>query len=280
MPAPRAPWRVRQVRLSAAGVNWLAGLPPARPVIALARDLPVSRYFFRWWLGYQRAFETLEEAEAAVAPYAFDGHENPANASTHLDLSRAARPSDYAVLYHLQRHLSGIRRIFDLGGNVGNLFYCYSRYLTFSEDLQWQVLDLPANMERGRSVALSRGAHQLSFVNDWTNADGADLLLVSGALHYLRQSLASMISTLDRPPTYVLINRTPITDGPAFATVQDGGDYRVACMIHNRATLIREFESAGYDLKDCWQAAERSLTIPGDPDHSLPSYSGLFFLRR
>lgn len=273
-------WRVRQVQLSAAGVNWLGRLPPARRLIALARDLPVSRSLYRWSLGYHRAFDTLEEAEAAVTAYAHGGHEHPANADNHLDLSRATRPSDYAVLYHLERLLPGIRRVFDLGGNVGNLFYCYSRYVSFAEDFTWQVLDLPGNIERGRALALDRGANQLLFVSDWSDANGADLLLVSGALHYMRQPLASMISALDWSPEHILINRTPLTDGPAFATVQDGGAFRVACMVHNRGSLIRQLEDIGYGLEDSWRAAELSLTVPADPAHAVHAYSGLLFRRR
>jgi hypothetical protein len=35
--------------------------------------------------------------------------------------------------------------------------------------------------------------------------------------------------SLRRKPRYVLINRAPLVEGPAFATVQDGVRYRLAC---------------------------------------------------
>ena len=272
-------WRLRQIRLAASGANWLYQLPPARRLISLARNLPGSRAVYRWSLGYNQAFNSLEEADEAVSVFAYGGHEHPENVSNHLDLNRTARPSDYAALYHLQRLLPGLRRVFDLGGNVGNLFYCYSTYLSFDDLHAWQVLDLPANMERGRVLSASRGAQQLIFVDDWKDADGADLLLISGALHYMRRPLADMISDLTRPPDHILINRTPLTEGAPFAAVQDGGAFRVACMVHNRAALIEQLESHGYELRDSWQAAELSLTVPADPQHTIPAYSGLLFRR-
>lgn len=241
--------------------------------------MPLSGPLYRWLLGYLRAFDTLEQAETAIAPYAQGGHEHSANADNHLELSRAARPSDYAALFHLQRLLPRIRRVFDLGGNVGNLFYCYGHYLSLPEDVSWQVHDLPDNMARGRQLALQRGAHQLSFTDDWSDASGADLLLISGALHYMRQSPAEMISALDRPPEHILINRTPLTEARPFATIQDGGAFRVACMVNNRDAMLGALDRIGYRLEDSWQAAELSLAVPADPAHTVPCYSGLLLRR-
>jgi putative methyltransferase (TIGR04325 family) len=272
------PLRVRQIRLTGAALNWIGRLSPAQRLIDLFRIAPGSRALYRWALGYHRPFRTLEEAVAAVSAYAQQGHQNPNNADIHLSLNKRARPSDYAALFHLQRLLPNIHRVFDLGGNVGNLYYCYTEHLTPSEDIIWQVHDLPDNMARGRTLAQTRGADRLLFADSWSEADGADLLLISGAMHYLKEPLASMLAKLDRFPKYILINRTPITDGASFATIQDSGTFRVACMVRNRHALLQELEQVGYHLEDSWQAAELFLRIPADPDHSVPFYSG-FLLR-
>jgi putative methyltransferase (TIGR04325 family) len=271
--AIKTPLRVRQVRFTGAALNWLSRLALARRVINFAREAPGFRSLYRMALGYQRSYRTLEEAEAAVSAYAQQGHQNPANADLHLTLNKRARPSDYAALFHLQRLLPNIRSIFDLGGNVGNLYYCYSDFFP-DKNLVWTVHDLPENIARGRRLAHARGADRLSFADTWREASGADLLLISGALHYLKQPLAGMLSTLEYGPRYILINRTPVTDGPSFAAVQDSGPFRVACLVRNRHDLLKELEGAGYRLLDTWYAAELTLQIPGDADHTVPYYSG------
>jgi putative methyltransferase (TIGR04325 family) len=273
-------WRVRQIRFAVAVLNLLGRLPIARQLIALFRALPVSRRLYNWTLGYQRPFKTLQEAEAAVATYSQRGHENPANVDLHLGLNKTARPSDYAALFHISRLLPNIKRVFDLGGNVGNLYYCYCNYLSISDRLHWQIHDLPENMARGRTIALKRGADRLTFAEAWVDASGADLLLISGALHYMHEALASMLLQLEEPPEHILINRTPLTEGAPFATIQDAGDFRVACMVHNRQALIGQLEQVGYILEDSWRAAEHALKMPADPMHSVPSYSGMLLRRR
>ncbi|MEG9524199.1 MAG: methyltransferase, TIGR04325 family [Hyphomicrobiales bacterium] len=271
--AIKPPLRVRQVRLTGAALNWMSRLAPARRVINFTRVAPGFRSLYRMALGYQRSYRTLEEAEAAVSAYAQHGHQNPANADLHLTLNKRARPSDYAALFHLQRLLPNIRSIFDLGGNVGNLYYCYSEFFP-EKDLIWTVHDLPENVARGRALAQRRGADRLSFADTWREASGVDLLLISGALHYLKQPLAGMLATLETLPRYILINRTPVTNGPSFAAVQDSGPFRVACLVRNRQALLKDLEGAGYRLLDTWHAAELALQIPGDHDHTVPFYSG------
>jgi putative methyltransferase (TIGR04325 family) len=228
-------------------------------------------------LGYRRPFASLVEANAAVAPYDNGGHQSPLNRATHLRVNRTARPSDYAAMFHIDRLLPGIRRVFDLGGNVGNLFYCYRQFLEFPADLTWHVNDLPENMAAGELLAKNRGVPQLHFVHDWQQAGAADLLLVSGSLHYLEKPLPLMVSELPCKPRYVLINRTPLTEGPDFATIQDDSSIRVAAMIYNRRELIEGFEALDYVLVDEWQCHELSLFTPGYPEHTVPYYSGMLF---
>ena len=121
---------------------------------------------------------------------------------------------------------------------------------------------------------------QLRFTGDWDDASQSDVLIASGSLHYFNEPLPRMVERLAHRPSYVLINRTPLTDGTPVATVQDAGTFRVACMLYNRRDLIREFDRVGYDLVDSWRAAELSLDVPGFPEHRVPEYSGLFLRRR
>ena len=59
---------------------------------------------------------------------------NPDYLELHMMLAESARLSDYPALFHIQTVLSHIRSIFDFGGNAGNLFYGYSRYLALPQN--------------------------------------------------------------------------------------------------------------------------------------------------
>ena len=137
------------------------------------------------------------------------------------------------------------------------------------------MLDLPKHRDHGLTLARERGAHRLSFTTEWGDLEGAELAIASGSLHYLAAPLPELLRRFSQPPHYVLINRTPLTDGEPFATVQDAGSFRVACMVYNRADLLRGFAAAGYEVVDEWETPELSLAVPGFPEHDVPAYRGM-----
>jgi putative methyltransferase (TIGR04325 family) len=272
--------RAGQIALTARLVIGVGRFGAGQYLLRRLQTLPLTRSLYNGLIGYHRPFASLEEAEAAVSRYAQGGHEHPQNVKNHLGMYSRARPSDYAALFYIRPILPGIKRIFDLGGNAGNLFYSYSNYLSWPEGLTWQVLDLPANMAAGEAIAKERGAHRLQFTGDWKSADGADLLIISGSLHYLHEPLSEMLGELTVKPAYILINRTPMTDGAPVATIQDLGIFRIACMIHNKGQVIRDLERLDYVVVDEWKAAELSLEIPGYPEYRVPAYTGMFLRRK
>lgn len=270
--------RLSQITWTARWVRRLSRFRTGRLLLRSFQTLPVTSAIYRAAVGYNRPFASLQEANTAVLPYADMGHEHPVNASQHLEFTKYGRPSDYAALFHIATILPEGHEIFDLGGNVGNLFYQYSNDLEGLSHVTWRVLDLPAHIVLGEAIAKERGAHQLLFTQDWAEASGADLLIVSGSLHYFERPLPEMVSELQKKPAYILINRTPLTEGVPVATIQDKGEYRVACMLYNKSELIRDLTQLGYVLVDEWRAAELSMEIPGYPEHTVAAYSG-FFLR-
>lgn len=242
-----------------------------------AANGPMTAPVLNALLGYQRVFDSLPEAVAAARPYAEGGHENPDNAKLHLWLEEVPRPSDYAVMFHIQRLISNSSRVFDLGGNVGNLFYCFDRYLKFSPKLVWQVFELPGMIELGRRLASERRETRLQFTKRWEDAAGADLLLASGSLHYFAAPLAQMVAELAEKPAHIIINRTPLVDGPTKATVQDGGEFRAACVLYNKTEVMDGFEAIGYEIIDSWKSTEISLRRVGKPESSACPYTGMYF---
>jgi putative methyltransferase (TIGR04325 family) len=267
--------REGQIAWTARFVKGVSRIPAGQYLVRGFQRLPVTRSVYRALLGYRRPFDSLQEAQTAVSRYGAGGHEHSQNVKTHLGIHKA-RPSDYAALFYIRPILSRLHRVFDLGGNVGNLFYSYSNYLEWPSDFSWQVLDLPANMVTGEAIAKERGADRLRFTDDWMDASGVDLLIVSGALHYMERPLWEMIGELQDRPAYVLINRAPLTDGAPVATIQELGAFRVACMVHNKGEVIRGLEQLGYVVVDEWRAHELSLEIPGYPEHAVAAYSGMF----
>ena len=268
--------RLEQITWTTRWVRRLSRLKIGQRLIRGLQTLPATRAIYQTAVGYNRPFASLEAAHTAVLPYTDMGHEHPVNASQHLGFKKYDRPSDYAALFHIQAIMPGVREIFDLGGNVGNLFYSYSTDIDELCGVTWQVLDLPAHIERGEAIAKERGAHQLKFTRDWANASGSDLLIASGSLHYFDRPLSKMVDELQKRPTHILVNRTPLTDGAPVATIQDKGEYRVACMLYNRKELIRGLTQLGYVLVDEWRATELSMEIAGYPEHKIWSYSGMF----
>ncbi len=271
---------IRRYRFGARWVVRLSHFPAFLALLRFTRSQRMTRFLFRKLVGHYRPFASVSDALDAIAAFPQTEHESVENSQAQLAQTIHARPSDYAALFHLSRILPEIRSVFDVGGNVGNLFYSYSQYIDVPTSLQWQVYDLPKVTTRGDELRSKRGIRQLSFTTAWSDASGADLLFLSGSLHYLRSPLPKMIEELPIRPHYILINRTPFTDGSAIATIQAGPTSDVACMIHNREDLISALQELEYDLVDSWSVPELSLLIPAFPECSASSYSGLFFHKR
>ena len=269
--------RLAQIRWCSRVIRSLSRIRSLFGVIRALREFPILRHLFIGLVGYNRPFPLLEDASASIVRYRKPGHEDSDHLKLLMTLARSARPSDYPALFHIRSILPHTHNIFDFGGNAGNLFYCYSKYLKLPSDVVWTVYDLPENIHTGVQVAKQRNESHLRFTNNLRGADEADLFIASGSLHNFERPLPSIIADFKRKPRYVLINRTPLTNGPALATVQDMNDLLVSCMLYNRDELIRGFEQMGYTMLDTWQVAELSLVIPGYPDRSAATYSGIFF---
>jgi putative methyltransferase (TIGR04325 family) len=170
-------------------------------------------------LGYHRTFDRLEDAEAAIRSYSGFGHETPEYIENTTSSMKRGRPGDYAMMFHMQRmNLTGAK-IFDLGGHTGMLFYTCDRYMGLP-DCSWLIYDLPAEINVGKRLAASRSERRILFTGRWGDASGADLPIASGSLHYFETPLATMINNLPKKPKRVLVNLTPLIDGPTKATVQ------------------------------------------------------------
>ncbi len=272
--------RIAQIRWIVRVLSLLNRFGRFSALVCRLRSWPGFRSVFDSLAGYRRVFPSFAQAEAVARFYFQAGHDSIDNARTHLDHTRVARPSDYATLFYLNQLLPDSSSIFDLGGNAGNLFYCFAQYLDFPQELKWTVCDVPKMIEIGKELAIERHEHRLSFTDSLQDADGADVLLASGSSHYFESPLPELLRSLKRKPRYVILNRSPLTDRSPVVTIQDARTFLVVCKIYNIDEIVRGFESLNYDCAGSWTVPDLSLNIPFYPEYSIPAYRGFFFRLR
>jgi putative methyltransferase (TIGR04325 family) len=277
-PVPQtASLRVKQIRIAASLLSHLGRRPSGARILCRAGHWPLVGPALRFLVGYRRSFASLEAAAAAARRHLPMGHDHPAQTELYIAMADVIRESDYPALFHLAPVAPGLRQVFDLGGAVGNLLYSYARHLPFSEALVWTVCDLPARRAAGIELARQRGEARIRFTEGFEEAAGADLLLVSGALHYFDEPLHPMLGRLDRLPRRVLVNRSPFSRGSPLVSVQDAGELLVACKSHDRTDFIAGMQALGYRLIAAWPVFELQAWVPLSPELCYPHYWGFYF---
>jgi putative methyltransferase (TIGR04325 family) len=221
----------------------------------------------------RRDFKGIQAAEAYARDYAKADTAISSSLLYHLAASERSSLSDYPALAHLDRNREAIRSVFDLGGHAGALFYRYDEHLRWPADFAWTICDTPKNLEFAARQAKDRREQRLLFTPVPEMMEGADLLLVSGALHYYQDPVA-IVAAVERRPRFILVNRSPLTPMNTYAVIQDVGHWLSACVVHNRPRLYRGLEALGYALRDEWAAPEFEIEVPGSPAFSVPQYSG------
>jgi putative methyltransferase (TIGR04325 family) len=222
-------------------------------------------------------FETHAECLAAVPQSLPTGYDNEAMSGMYRDRLARIYPGDYPVLLWLAKAFAaGATRVFDLGGHVGVGYYAYRAYIDFPADLSWQVHDVPAVMEAGRSLARERDTwKQLDFVDAAEAAADADVLFTSGCIQYLEETLAERIAKLPRRPRWVIVNLLPLHATQAYWTVQSTGKAFCPYRIQKTDVFLGELAKLGYRQLDLWENAEKRCTIAFAPQRSLDRYYGV-----
>lgn len=231
-------------------------------------------------LGFRRVFPSFAEARACAWKYIPSGHEHPDEIQFHTSISDTVRESDYPVLFYLAPLVPALRSVFDLGGNVGNLFYSYQSKLGFPASLTWIVYDLPVKKPLGEKLAAERAEPRIRFTTTLAEASGCDVFIASGSLHYFDEPLHEILRSLERLPAHVFANRMPCSSGSDVITVQDNSSYLVPCKLHSRSTLVTGMQTLGYELQSEWPVHERRLSVPTHPDLNTQIYSGFYFRRK
>jgi putative methyltransferase (TIGR04325 family) len=229
------------------------------------------------WRGLYPSFAA---AQAAIPPGRSIGYnsESAANIFRTYPILRK-RPTDYVTLFHLQHLLERGSQLFDFGGSVGIAYYVYKQYLSLPEKMRWLVCDVPAIVEVGRERALELHSDGLEFTTEFKDANNADVLITAGTLQFVETPLARMLSGLENPPPYLLINRVPAWDREHLCTLHTIGDFLCPYQVFNREEFIQSLSAIGYKLVDSWECPESSLSIRFRPQLRLNTYQGFYFAK-
>lgn len=184
---------------------------------------------------------------------------------------------DYPILYWLAPLMPSVKVLFDYGGHVGVHYVAYRPHLTYAPTLRWIVGEQPEVAAKGAQLCREKGLTQIEFVTDFSGAEGADVLLSAGCIHFVETPFISQLAAVKRRPRHVLLNKVPIYDKETRVTLQNTGRSFSPCWIYNRAELVASMTALGYELVDQWDCPERSLHIPFHADYSVQRYSGLYF---
>ena len=107
-------------------------------------------------------------------------------------------------------------------------------------------------VEVGRRIAGERECKGLSFTSDFTQCSDSEVLLTCGTIQYLERGLADMLAGLAMKPRHILVNKSPMYEGPTYYTLQNTGYSICPYRIYNRVQFIESRKSLGYDLIDSW----------------------------
>lgn len=229
---------------------------------------------------YFGVYDTRDQALAA-APALPTTYDLPSAGSMYLDRHKSIRVSDYPVVHWLSRLLAqGRHRIFDLGGHIGVSYYGFRQYLTYPQDLQWCVHDVPAVVDAGRAWAQQYDPDgMLRFADVPDAANDHDVLITCGALQYLEYTLPELLGRLDCPPPHVLVNLTPLHPRRSYITLQNIGKAVLPYRVMAKPEFVEAMGKLGYEVADQWQSWERHLKVPFEPEYAIDHYSGFYFRR-
>ena len=254
--------------------------PVTRPaLLRWRRQQFLAKAGFGFYFG---VFDSFAAARAWLPPN--PEFNNDALATEYVEVrTQQVFAYDYPVMWWLDRAFrESARSVLDIGGSVGVHYYAYRFYIDMPPGVTWRVVEVPAIAPIGRELAIERAASGLSFIDDLekalANAD-VDAWISAGALQYMENARpGDLLKRSMEMPMHLLLNKLPLYEGDDFVTTQNIGAVSFAPMhVFNRDRLIHGIEALGYTLRDRWAVHERSLYLPGYPDRSFPSFTGLYF---
>ncbi len=227
---------------------------------------------------FRGVFPDFASARASAPATKPIGYDNNASAWRLEGELRQVLPTDFPVMFWLQKLIQEQSVVFDFGGNVGISFFNFKPYLVYPEGMRWVVCDVPAVAAAGALIARDRGASQLTFVTDPEGVSKADIYLASGVFQYVEDPFRSLREATRRP-RHVLVNRTPVLDVGSAVTLQSIGTSFCPYYLFNRKEFLGNFAELGYILADEWRNPGHGCRIPAHQKYNIDEYSGFYFVQ-
>ena len=151
----------------------LVGLGPVRKMLSACDGTKLGSGALNRISLRSAVFPTVEDAWAAARSLKHAGHEHPLAIEIHMRFAEKPRPSDYPALFWLSRLGTDRPRIFDFGGNVGNLYYCYKPYLPPFRRSTGPFSIFPACWSRARRLRGSVASGTCGLLTGWRTRPAA-----------------------------------------------------------------------------------------------------------
>ncbi len=251
----------------------------------------IYRYFFfkKLYGSHKGYFESFDEAERKIKKKSgWAGRETSQKFSEAFIIERDLAKQNKHI-YHVKKQINGgylfiwdypvifwLNKIFeqkfdtydlhDFGGNVGNHFYNYSKYINIENNIKnWRVIELPNMIDAGKILKdLLNPRPTLSFDSlENSHSEGCQVFLASSSLQYFKGDwIDKILLNYDNLPDFVIINRTPFSEEDhSIFTIQNGGTATYV----NRIIPFKELdrlETLGYKLVDDWFDPLDTCIIP------------------
>lgn len=258
-------------------LGWIKELAPVRAL----RRARYDRAFMGpdGWGQFNGVFDSYDAALAAAPPALERGYDSPGH--THLTAYEEMFEFDYPALLWIARFADELRdrpeiRVVDLGGHTGSKYRVYRERWSFPERLSWTVVETEVAVRAALDGGLENSAPHLSFTTDRAAIDDCDILFASGALQYLETDLPELLRVLDRLPRRLVLNKVPLSDGPAGWTLQNvSGVAAAPYHVMNRDAFVAGLERLGYVATDEWTVPRYRVRIPFQDRIGTESNSGL-----
>lgn len=260
-----------------AGVDWLEDHVP---LLKKWHRFEYEQHFervYQWQRMFSGVWPSFEAAEKAIPAGRAAGFDHWETASF-LGQKASLRASDYPVIYWLRELIRPTTRIFDFGGYNGISYRSYAHLLHYPDGLVWTVYDVPAVVavaKRKQQERPSTEEKHLRFTDKLEDANNAGIFLASGSLQYCKETLAGLIQSLTTRPTYILLNKLPLIEGPAFVTLQNIGPAVASYKIFNAGEFTGGIQALGYRTIDTWNNPDISCYVPFHPDRTVKEFTGM-----
>lgn len=275
---------VRSVLLSKQARDFTLWAEAHVPFVRDWHRFAYEEHFYRvskWERLFHGVYPDFASAEKAIPKQFLSGYDNP-EAATFLGHKARLRSSDYPILFWLSRLFAENGKnntLFDFGGYLGLSYWSYEPVLQFPSSFSWTVYDVPAVVEQGKQLLLTKPSATLSYTTDIREAAKADILLASGSLHFCERDLADYFSDLASLPKHLLINKTPMIDTDPFVTLHSMGPSFAPYRIFNEQQFVSSLTNLSYRLVNQWKNEDFACVIPFEPDKTVRAYTGMYLTR-